>query len=379
MSEAALIGPPSCTAGPLPDHGARRARLIAALDEAQLDALLVTALVNVRYLTGFTGSNAALLVTREHAVLATDGRYVTQASGECGELDLVVDRASAPALVSWGGGHGLRRMGIEAQAVTLAGLDVLSRAAGEAPGLELIPVDAPVEALRTVKDDAELTLLSRACAISDLALAELFGTVAVGRTERDLAHELEHRMHLHGAQAPAFATIVAGGPHSAIPHHQPTDRPLQRGDLLKIDFGARVGGYHADMTRTVVVGASPARWQQEVHDLVAAAQRAGRAALAPGAAAVDVDAAARTVIETAGHGADFPHGLGHDVGLQIHEAPMIGATAGGRLSARVPVTVEPGVYLPGRGGVRIEDTLVVRKGAPRLLTTTTRELLVLGT
>jgi Xaa-Pro aminopeptidase len=200
----------------------------------------------------------------------------------------------------------------------------------------------------------------------------------VGRTERDVAHELEHRMHVHGAEGPAFATIVAGGPHSAIPHHRPTDRPLERGDLLKIDFGSRVGGYHSDMTRTVVVGAPPSPWQQEIHDLVAAAQRAGRDALAPGAAAVDVDAAARAVIEQGGHGPEFPHGLGHGVGLQIHERPMMGPTADGRLDCRMPVTVEPGVYLPGRGGVRIEDTLIVGHGGPLLLTTTTRELLVLG-
>ena len=342
----------------------------------------MTGLVNVRYLSGFTGSNAALIVARDlagHALLATDGRYVTQAGAESAGLELVVDRASASALVAWAGERGLRRLGIEAQSVTLAALEVLRKAAAGAPGLELVPLDSPVLSLRTVKDDVELSLIAHACAISDRALGELWETVAVGRTERELAHQLEHRMHVHGAEAPAFATIVAGGPHSAIPHHQPTDRPLQRGDLLKIDFGARVGGYHADMTRTVVVGAPPAAWQQDIHDLVAAAAQAGREALCPGTKAVDVDAAARTVVEQAGHGPEFPHGLGHGVGLQIHEAPMIGITADGTVENRVPVTVEPGVYLPGRGGVRIEDTLVVRDGGPQLLTRTTRELLVLGT
>jgi len=288
-----------------------------------------------------------------------------------------VDRSCGPALIAWAAGRGLRRVGIEAHVVTLAGLDLLRAAAGEPP-LELVSLQEPVESLRTTKDEAELSLIEQACAISDHALSELFTTITVGRTERELAHELEHRMHVLGAEAPAFASIVAGGSHSAIPHHEPTDRPLERGDLLKIDFGARVGGYHADMTRTVVVGARPQRWQQEIHDLVAAAAQVGREALTPGAAAIDVDAAARAVIEAAGHGADFPHGLGHGVGLQIHEAPMMGPTANGRLADRVPVTVEPGVYLPGRGGVRIEDTLVVRDGAPALLTTTTRELLVLG-
>jgi Xaa-Pro aminopeptidase len=177
-----------------------------------------------------------------------------------------------------------------------------------------------------------------------------------------------------GAEAPAFASIVAGGPHSAVPHHSPTDRPLERGDLLKIDFGARYEGYHADMTRAYVVGAPPTGWQQEIHDLVAAAQRVGREALVVGAAAVDVDAAARAVVVDAGYGDQFPHGLGHGVGLEIHEAPLLGPTSSATLAEGTPLTVEPGVYLPGRGGVRIEDTLVVRATGAELLTEAPREL-----
>jgi Xaa-Pro dipeptidase len=180
-----------------------------------------------------------------------------------------------------------------------------------------------------------------------------------------------------GAEAPAFETIVAAGEHSAIPHHEPTDRPLRRGDLLKIDFGARYRGYHADMTRTFVLG-EPADWQRDLHALVARAQAAGREALAPGAELPQVDAAARTVIAAAGHGEHFGHGLGHGVGLQIHEAPTIGYAATGILADGTPVTVEPGVYLPGQGGVRIEDTLVVRPGGAESLTTASRELVVLG-
>jgi Xaa-Pro aminopeptidase len=188
---------------------------------------------------------------------------------------------------------------------------------------------------------------------------------------------LDYQMALLGAERPAFDTIVAGGPNGAIPHHVPTDRPLAVGDLVTMDFGALYDGYHADMTRTVAIGAV-ADWQREIYDLVALAQQAGIAALSDGVEAGSVDAAARDLIEAAGHSGHFQHGLGHGVGLEIHEAPMLGYGRTGKLSDRVPVTVEPGVYLPGLGGVRIEDVLVVTAGdRARTLTSTTRELLVL--
>jgi Xaa-Pro aminopeptidase len=184
----------------------------------------------------------------------------------------------------------------------------------------------------------------------------------------------------HGAEGVAFDTIVASGPNSAVPHHHPGDRRIEEGDFLKVDFGAVYRGYHADMTRTFVVGVEPADWQIEIYDLVFAAQKAGRQALVPGVDCRDVDAAARSVISAAGYADYFPHGLGHGVGLEVHEDPTIGYRREGKLAARMPVTVEPGVYLPDRGGVRIEDTLVVRDaedGGPELLTITTKELLVL--
>ncbi len=233
--------------------------------------------------------------------------------------------------------------------------------------------------LRKVKDDYELACLREACAVGDRALAALLPWIGVGRTEREVARRLENLMLDLGGDALSFETIVATGPHSSIPHHQPTLRPVAAGDFLKLDFGAEVAGYHADMTRTLVVGAEPDAWQRETYDLVAAAQAAGRAALAPGVDVADVDRAARSVIEDAGLGDRFPHGLGHGVGLQIHEDPFMGSGGTGTLEAGIPVTVEPGVYHPGRGGVRIEDTLVVTHGVPELLTTTTKELLVVGT
>jgi Xaa-Pro aminopeptidase len=355
-------------------HDVRRRRLRDALAATEADAALVTRLVNVRYLTGFTGSNAALLVTADGAVLATDGRYTTQAGEEAPDVDLAVDRQCARALVTRAAAHRLGRLAFEAHDVTvelhaeLAGLD-------HAPGL--VALGHAVERLRTVKDEDELALLREACAISDRALAETLDGIAPGQTEREVARALEARMVELGADGPAFETIVATGPNSAVPHHQPTDREVVRGDLLKIDFGARYGGYHADCTRTVVVGREPEAWQREIFDVVRSAQRVGRHALRVGADVRDVDAAARQVVADAGYAEQFPHGLGHGVGLEIHEAPLMGYDKTGRLDARTPVTVEPGVYLPGRGGVRIEDTLVVGDGGPELLTNTPKDLLVL--
>ncbi|MFI9010580.1 M24 family metallopeptidase [Actinosynnema sp. NPDC053489] len=358
-------------------HSTRRAALRATLRDRGLDALLVTNLLNVRYLTGFTGSNAALLVRADAddtAVFCTDGRYLLQAGAEVPDLERVIDRPCDAALVGRAVGAGARRIGFESRHVTVDGLDALVAAAGDA---ELVRAADLVERLRLVKDDAEVEALRMACAAADRALAGLVehGGLRPGRTEREIARELEGRMLDHGAAGPSFESIVATGANSAVPHHRPTDAVVRDGDFVKLDFGALVDGYHSDMTRTVVVGRA-ADWQRELYELVAASQAAGRAALAVGAALSDVDAAARGVIEDAGYGEQFPHGLGHGVGLQIHEAPALSKAGDGTLLPGMAVTVEPGVYLAGKGGVRIEDTLVVRAGAPELLTLTTKELVV---
>ena len=274
-------------------------------------------------------------------------------------------------------------MGFESHVVTVDGYDALAAALGDAGGTtELVRASQTVEALREIKDEGEVALLRLACEAADAALADLVdrGGLRPGRTEREVGRELEALMLDHGAEGVSFETIVASGANSAIPHHRPTEAVLAAGDFVKIDFGALVGGYHSDMTRTFVLGKA-ADWQLEVYQLVADAQRAGREALQPGADLRDVDAAARLVIADAGHGEHFGHGLGHGVGLQIHEAPGIGATAAGTLLAGSVVTVEPGVYLPERGGVRIEDTLVVAGEtsghAPELLTRFPKELAIL--
>jgi Xaa-Pro aminopeptidase len=359
----------------VPDnHVARRDKLRALLTDQGADAALVTKLVNVRYLTGFTGSNAALLVTADQAVLATDGRYITQSEAQSPDVERVIDRQCGEALVTRAGKDGVRRLGFEDHDVSVATYATLKALDG-AP--ELVRLTSPVEMLRTVKDDGEIELIRTACAISCRALEDLLPSITSGRTERDVARDLENRMLDGGADGRAFETIVATGSNSAIPHHRPTDREIAVGDLLKIDFGALYKGYHADCTRTFVVGREPEAWQREIFDVVRVAQRAGRHALVPGAELQSIDDAAREVVRRAGFGEQFTHGLGHGVGLEIHEAPMIGYTAEGRIGARTPVTVEPGVYLPGRGGVRIEDTLVVGESGPELLTTTPKDLVVL--
>ncbi|MTD12942.1 M24 family metallopeptidase [Nakamurella sp. YIM 132087] len=362
---------------PTADTRARRDRLRALLVAQDLDALLVTDLLNIRYLTGFTGSNAALLVAADPAgdLFCTDGRYETQSAAEVPDLPLVLDRASDLALA----GKAQGRTGFEAAHVSVLALERLEAAA---TGARLSGTADLVEGLRAVKDQGEIELLRQACAVADRAFAELIaaGGIGAGRTEREVGLDLDQRMRLLGAREPSFETIVAAGPNSAIPHHRPTGAVLATGDLVKFDFGAEVGGYHSDMTRTVVLG-PPADWQREIYDLVAAAQQAGCDALVPGITGGEVDAVSRDVITAAGYGERFAHGLGHGIGLEIHEAPGLGRGAAAIIDADMCVTVEPGVYLPGRGGVRIEDSGVVRNGAPgsryEVLTLTSKELLEL--
>ena len=355
-------------------HAARRGRAQDKIIEAGADAALITSGPNVRYLTGLASSNAALLLTADGtAVLATDSRYALAAQRDCPDVELITERFIEPWLAAEMAGRGLGTVAFEAHEMTV---ERHAKLAAKAEGVKVIPFGRKIEELRTVKDPSEIELLGTACRITCQAIADVFSLIRPGLTERQLAAALDARMAELGAARSAFDTIVASGPNGAIPHHAPADRPMRRGDLITMDFGAQYGGYHADMTRTVALG-EPAGWQREIYELVAAAQRSGLDAARPGADVGDVDAAARDLIRDAGHGDHFQHGLGHGVGLEVHEAPMIGYGRTGKLASRVPVTVEPGVYLPGRGGVRIEDVLVVGAGGTGLLTTTTRELLVL--
>ena len=357
-------------------HAARRQRLRSLLAERGVEAALISDILNVRYLSGFTGSNAALLVTATEPtdgdVLATDGRYVDQAAAQAPDLRVLRTRALLRGLVDEASLDG--PLGIETHALTVDEHTALV----EGLAVPAVSLRRAVEQLREVKDDSEIQALTTACRISTAALLQLWEGPLLGRTERAIARDLERRMLDSGAEWIAFDTIVASGPNAAIPHHSPTDRTVQAGDLLKIDFGARVDGYHADCTRTVVVGAEPAQWQAEIHAAVEAARWAGVEAMVAGTPVAFPDAAARAVLERAGWLERFTTGIGHGVGLQIHEDPFVGPRHTGRLADRTPVTMEPGVYLPGRGGVRIEDTLVVGEDGPNVLTTAPRGLLVVG-
>jgi Xaa-Pro aminopeptidase len=372
---------PAANAGdegwPAHDHAARRDRLRAQLAAEGIDLLLVTTPANVGYLTGFTGSNGQVLVSGRSSEdrLVTDERYEERVALEAAGIPAVLardwDRVALEAAADG-------RLGVEAHHLTWAAADQLRTRASEAGSTTVVGTRGLVEALRVAKDDAELARLSRACELTVEALAWLVEeVVAVGRAERELATALERRFVDLGADGVAFPSIVASGPNAAIPHHHPSDRRLVDGDLLTIDCGAVVDGYHADHTRTFALG-SPERELASVHELVQEAQAAGRRAATAGSTGEEVDAAARDVIESGGYGGRFVHGTGHGVGLDVHEAPAVARGARATLEPRTALTVEPGVYLPGLGGVRIEDTIVVTAdGPPTILTNAPRELRLL--
>jgi Xaa-Pro aminopeptidase len=332
--------------------------------------LVITDLANVRYLTGFSGSNAVLRMGADgEEILGTDGRYIDQVAAQAPDVPVIIDRDTMTAVTAT---LGRRPSAVEASCPIGDG------EAMRTMGLDIVVAPALIEELRMRKDPIELAALERACGITVAAFAALAAEISVGATELSLARRLEQLFGELGAEDRAFETIVGSGPNSAIPHHEPGQRALQPGDLVVIDAGAKVDGYHADMTRTFVVGAPPEAWQSDVHALVSRAQEKATAGYVRGAEAQAIDSLARTVIEDGGMGEQFTHGLGHGVGLQIHEAPMLSGSATGSIDATMAITVEPGIYLPGRGGVRIEDTLVVTDAGPRILTEASRDLVVVG-
>ena len=339
----------------------RLERLQASLEEP----LLVSNLVNVRYLAGFDSSNAALVVEPERVRLFSDFRYAELGRSIQGVEFVETKRSLYPALAELlEGGHGF-----EADDLTYGKWETLS-----AGGLELVPRRGLVEALRAVKDESELDAVRRAAAVTSEAYARFAEETFVGRTERDLAWRMDELFHELGAEGPAFETIVASGPNSARPHSRPSDREVGPGETVVVDSGARLDGYCSDCTRTFATGPLPERLQ-EAYAVCLEAQLAGLEAVRVGATGVEADAAARRVIEDAGFGEAFGHGLGHGVGVDVHEAPRLARESSDTLVAGNVVTVEPGIYLEGLGGIRIEDLVIVGEDAPEVLTGFTKDLL----
>jgi Xaa-Pro aminopeptidase len=354
------------------DHPLRRAQLGERLQELDIEALLVTRSPNVGYLTGFTGSNGQVVVTPTSAVFFTDGRYVEQARHEVPDLDRVTYSWEFPKALAERF-SGIETLGFEAHDVTVAAHGTYAEALDR---VTLVPTDKVVERARWVKDDDELGILRAAQEATDQAFEEILDRVAIGVSERGLARGLEDAMRRAGADGLAFEPIVAFGEQAAEPHHEPRHRLLREGDVIKLDFGALVGGYHADMTRTIAFGA-PSPELRKIHDVVRQAQEAGIDAVRAGVTGGEVDSAARSVIQGAGYGERFTHGLGHGVGLEIHEGPSLRREGTDVLPVGAVVTVEPGIYVPGLGGVRIEDSVEVTEHGCRVLGTATRELIEL--
>jgi Xaa-Pro aminopeptidase len=362
---------------------ARVQRLAGELPERGVDALLVENLIDLRYLTNFTGSNGMALVLAGDAAphrFFSDFRYATQSAAQVPSVyereitdsggDLL--ESVAEALSDEGG-----RLGFDDAHLTVARHAKLCELVPE--GWELVPCAGAVQRLRAVKEAGEIARIRAACQLADEALRAVLEGGLAGRTERDVAIDLELRMRRLGAESPSFPTIVAAGAHGALPHAQPREEPIARDVLVTIDWGALHDGYCSDCTRTYATGEGLCARARDVYELVLAAQQAGLAAVMAGPSGREIDAVAREVIEQAGEGEQFGHGLGHGVGLEIHEAPRLSRTAGDDpLQAGNVVTVEPGVYLPGQLGVRIEDLVVVGERSQEVLTSLPKALAVIS-
>lgn len=351
----------------------RAARVSGAMADAGCEALVVTDLVNVRWLTGFTGSSGTAVVRAGTVVLVTDGRYGEQARSELAAAacvgEVLEGRTQAEQDVhvrSLLGGLGA--VGFEAEHLSVAAHGRLSTLVGR----DLVSTSGLVEVGRRQKDAAELARIERAAAVADAALADVLPILTDRPTERELRDDLEAAMRRLGSDEPSFPTIIASGPNAAMAHHRPSTSLISEGHTVVIDFGATVDGYHSDITRTYVVG-EPTALQQEVYDVVLAAQRAGVAAVRPGATSAELDSACRESITAAGWGEWFVHGTGHGVGLRIHEAPWITRSHTDTVRAGDVLTVEPGVYRGDFGGVRIEDLVVVTDDGCRPLTRTPKD------
>jgi Xaa-Pro aminopeptidase len=357
-------------------HSARIKRVVERLKAEGIDALLVTYIPNVQYLSGFTGSTAMLLITQEKRYFLTDFRYLEQVKQQCDPGYKLVDNTNKKLvqdiLPTLPGSAGLKRIGFEARQVTHASWEKF-----KTPGREFVPTAGWIEELRAIKSPAEVELIRAAIRLNEQVFTEMINQIGPKTTEADLAAEMVYRAIKHGAQERSFTPIIASGDNAAKPHAEFTSRTLVKGAPLTIDMGVLLNGYCSDMTRTVFYWDCPPEWEH-VYNIVREAKELGQAAIKPGVTGREVHRVALEHIAAAGYGEYFNHGLGHGVGLEVHEAPALAMAGEAELKPGNVVTVEPGIYLPGKGGIRIEDIVLVTKTGYQNLNALHTDLMVAG-
>jgi Xaa-Pro aminopeptidase len=354
-------------------HESRREKLRRAVRKAKADALLVTDVTNVTYLTGFTGDDSYLLLRQDGQTMLTDQRYTTQLGEQCPGLD--VDARSPSRTMIWAISKALRsakigRLGVETHSMSVRLRDQI---ATERPKMEIVPTAGLIEHLRQIKDKGEVAQLRQAAWYAEKAFTVVQAALRPEKTEKQIADELEYQVRQFGAKSTSFPTIVAVGPRAALPHAEPTDQRMADGEFVLIDWGANGGLYNSDLTRVMATGRISPKFER-IYQVVLHAQTQAIAAIRPGATTHDVDSAARNVIAKAGFARYFGHGVGHGLGLKVHEGPRLAANAQGILKAGMVVTVEPGIYLPGWGGIRIEDDVLVNREGHEVLTSLPKRL-----
>jgi Xaa-Pro aminopeptidase len=350
----------------------RRRRLLDRMAQDGLESLIVTDRLNLRYLSGFTGSHGALCISSEETVMVTDGRYAEQASREALGVRVEITReAPTKVLGKYAHDRGWRSVGAEAEHLSWVQQQELSEEVGE--GI-LKSTKGLVESLRLVKDETEIEALRRAGRLVDEVYQEIVRTLRPGMKEREAAGRIAYEFMRRGARGVSFESIVASGPRSSLPHGVASEKEIEAGELVVLDFGCHIGGYASDFTRTVAIG-EPNAEQRRIHGIVLDAQRAAREAARSGLISRELDAVARRVIEKAGEGERFTHSLGHGLGMAVHEEPRLSETSDTVLQPGMVVTIEPGIYIPGWGGVRIEDTVVIGDNGAESLTSSPRDLM----
>ncbi|HYF75401.1 MAG TPA: Xaa-Pro peptidase family protein [Candidatus Nitrosocosmicus sp.] len=351
--------------------------LTERLKNENLDGLLLVNDSNIRYMTGFTGSDSYAVISAAGRGFITDSRYTEQAEAECDGFEVIRWRSPAPGLtetiMSTCNKYGIKRLGFEKEKVTYG---LYEKLAAGLSGIVLVPTSGLVEDIRYIKDKDEIGYIRRAAQIADEAFEEILKYMKIGVIEKDIERELQYLIKKKGADDIGFPIIVAAGKRSSLPHAIPSDKKIEKGDFITLDFGAMYKGYRSDMTRTVVVGGADER-QKEIYSIVKAANEAGENAIKAGVSGKVPDDCARGYIRNAGYGDFFGHGLGHGVGLDIHEEPFMSSSCEKVLAEGNVITVEPGIYLPDWGGVRIEDTVLVKADGIEILTRSSKELIEL--